>query len=194
MPRAAHRRDLRELDAEAAALLARYQSEGRLPAWLAFYRRAKPTGGADTDIVWRSAGRVPRGVPSIEGAAPELVVTITDAEHLDPVARYIMRLWMARDRKSKAARRGDKVAERAALALWTFLLAHPPSGDRRAKNLLTRQAERIGALEDRKEHIRTEAARMREGNSRLSDNAIAKRLRGKSELSERTIRRYLAGK
>ena len=117
---------LDELDAETCAFLRRW----RLPMWLGLYSyRDAKTGNPTTDICPDYRAPVLQGaIPTVQGHRPAMHSIIRTADDvLDPVARHIMRLWMAGGRKQQAERRGDRERARAPRVLYEYLLAHPPS-------------------------------------------------------------------
>ena len=90
--------------------------------------------------------------PTHEGQRPLFSAIIDDPERLDPAARYILQLWMAKHRQRLAKREMERAAEpeakraaeqavKAAQTLWAHLLAHPPSMDRGARNIAGRNVE-----------------------------------------------------
>ena len=188
------KRVLDELDAEARAELDRQHQ--KLPAWIGLYRYPNNIGGERTSIVWRSRERVPRGeaVPTIEGHKPQFVTIVDEAGQLDLTARSLMRLWMAE--RQLAVQRKDRDAERAAKGLWRWLLAHPPSLDRRAANLRHKNAERAANAAAEQQQWRDEDDRIRAHNPKLKRWRRATLIKEnlKSDKSRKTIWRQIPSK
>jgi hypothetical protein len=186
------KRALDELDAESRAFLRRW----RLPMWLGLYSyRDAQTGNPQTVISPNYRATVLRGaIPTVQGHRPVLHSIIRTADDaLDPAARHIMRLWMAGERKRQAGRRGDKEGARAARALYEYLLAHPPSLDRGARNIARANVERDTARAAEWRRWQAEAERISAHNPKLKRTPVAARVKQSLGLSDhpKTIARRI---
>ena len=127
---------LDELDAESRAVLDHHHQ--KLPMWIGLYSHPDQPGPW---IILRHGERVPRGtVPAVKGRKLQFAAIIDDASRLDPTARYVMRLWMAEQRRRLAVLGKDRDAQQAAGELLRWLHAHPP------KPKLTRRGKQMSRL------------------------------------------------
>ena len=197
---ASRRRELAELDAEARAFVEREIERQRLPAWIALYRRLKPSGRGEVIEIAYQRGAALRGrEPVLRGALPAYAAIVGDARRLDPSARYLLRLWMAWGRRRQAQRRNDRAALAVANRLWADLVAHPPSLIPAARNIAARNVEREAALAPERDRCRAEAAEIWKATAGpgkpLSATAVAVRMANRHGLPAarvRSIRRWIA--
>ena len=142
-------------------------SQGQGPAAA---RVGRPLSDTQAQRAWRNRFLIlpQRGAPHCAvlnrwsmAALPVRAAIITDAARLDPTARYIMRLWMARQRRRLAIRRNDPLQDNARpKRSWSCLLANPPSLDRRARNIRSHNVTKQAETEKWKAKCQAEAARI----------------------------------
>jgi hypothetical protein len=185
---AARARDLAALDAEARTFLLRQS----LPAWVGLYRRIKADGRSEkVDVVWRTGERLRSAEPVIHGTLPTLAGFIRDPDQLDASARHVLRLWVAWERRRAAIRSSEEA--RNAYELWQYLLAHPPSLDRGARNIAAFSAARDAARRRHWESWQLEGDVHWRRQPELSKSRVAALVKKRLRLDEHadTVARHL---
>jgi hypothetical protein len=135
-------------------------------------------------IVWRRGERLRGREPVIHGTLPLLASFIHDPEQLDPSARHVVRLWIAWERRRAAKRRGDRTAVCAAERLWDHLLAHPPSLDRGARNIVAFSLARDATRRRQWELWQREANAIWRQQPKLSKDRVAALVVERLDLAE----------